>query len=203
MNEVCTFPDVHVRPRKKRRMYGPMKGQDPSSLHRSCLIGSLELGRRVEQLERNLDSVMNLLSNPSTTSTVGDVQPATPMSASARSTDQTLHSFSGSSTRSHRDVIDQGIISVEQAESLLYAYHDMTSVFPYVFVPQDVSFADFRHEAPMLLHAILVTTSWRNRSLQLVLDREYLSLLSTRLIVEGQKNLDLLQGLLVYVAWCV
>lgn len=53
----------------------------------------------------------------------------------------------------------------------------------------------------MLLLAILVTTSWKDRTLQEVLNQVFLKRLSSELIVRGKRDLDLLQGLLVYLNW--
>jgi hypothetical protein len=54
-----------------------------------------------------------------------------------------------------------------------------------------------------LLLAILTTASMRDPPLYHQIDHEFKRILSTKVIVEGHKSLDFVQGILVYVAWCV
>jgi hypothetical protein len=77
----------------------------------------------------------------------------------------------------------------------------MARHFPYVVIPESVSASDLAHNNPMLLHAVLVTSSWRDRNLQRTLEEAYTKDLCTKMIIEGEKSLDMLQSLLVYLTW--
>lgn len=102
----------------------------------------------------------------------------------------------------HRDSIEQGLISLEEAEELLNIYL-LTSrnYFPYVLLPEDTSVFQLRSDRPFLLQAILTVASWKNRVRQLILEEELLRDLGVRFFTKGEKTLEILQGLLVYLAW--
>ncbi|EMT65599.1 hypothetical protein FOC4_g10007702 [Fusarium odoratissimum] len=53
----------------------------------------------------------------------------------------------------------------------------------------------------MLLLAILATTSWKLRGQQDHLNQAFLKALGTKLILEGDRDMDLLRGLMVYLNW--
>lgn len=55
--------------------------------------------------------------------------------------------------------------------------------------------------SPFLLMAILNVCSSRVPSLQQRVDERFRRVLSERIVFQGEKNLDYLQGLLVYIAW--
>lgn len=100
------------------------------------------------------------------------------------------------------DVINDNLITIQEAQELLRVYTEQLAPnFPYVVIPASISFADLRFRSPMLLLPILVTASWRNGRQQDMLNEVYLKELSSRVIIEGRKDLELLQGLLVYLAW--
>lgn len=66
---------------------------------------------------------------------------------------------------SSADVVGDGLISFDEAETFLGEYRDqLADSFPYVIVPQGASLLDLRQQRPMLLLAILVTASWRDRT---------------------------------------
>lgn len=60
-----------------------------------------------------------------------------------------------------------------------------------------------RREKPFLLLSILSSAASSNEKLQSQLELELRESLSRRVIVHGEKSLDLLQGVLVYLTWCV
>ncbi|KAG4273129.1 hypothetical protein FPRO04_09966 [Fusarium proliferatum] len=53
----------------------------------------------------------------------------------------------------------------------------------------------------MLLLAILTTTSWKLRGQQDHLNQLFLKALGTKLVLEGDRDMDLLRGLMVYLNW--
>ena len=98
-------------------------------------------------------------------------------------------------------VLEMGLIGLEQAELLLENFRSMARHFPYILIPEAITVSELSRRQPMLLHAILVTSSWRERSLQRALEQAYTREICSRMIVEGEKSLDMLQSLLVYVTW--
>jgi hypothetical protein len=165
-----------------------------------------DLSERVEQLETSIDEVMSFIANqPHASITLASTATrptADPSKATPAATISTAP-FTNSPPKAHQDIIDRGLLSIERAQALLYSYVEMAGSFPYVLVSSDAALLDLRRQTPTVFLAIMVTASWQDRSLQMALDHEYLTVLSSRLIVEGRKDLDLLQGLLVYLAWYV
>lgn len=90
---------------------------------------------------------------------------------------------------------------MQEAEELLRVYQDVSRDYPFIYIDPTTSLETIRWEKPFLLLSVLVMTSQRARSLQVLLERELRDLLSMKVIVEGELSLDLLQGLLVYLAW--
>ncbi|KAI9836986.1 MAG: hypothetical protein M1819_000635 [Sarea resinae] len=172
----CTVPEIREQP------------------HRRKLLN------RVGQLEKNMDGIVAMLADQRSPAAMAEGDHLTPTPASTSSV-TTSPSATTLSNDLRRDVIDTGLVTIEQAETFVRDFRGMSIHFPYVLISPHTSLSDLRNESPVLLQAIFATTSWRNRSLQIALERNFLRDLSTRLLMEGQKSLDLLQGLLVYVAW--
>lgn len=53
----------------------------------------------------------------------------------------------------------------------------------------------------MLLLSILMAASWRDRTLQAKLEREYYTRLGHLMVAEGGQTLELLQSLLIHLGW--
>lgn len=100
------------------------------------------------------------------------------------------------------DVIHRGLISALQAEQLLLEFQNEYSQFPFV-VTEAVDLAFLRQDRPFLLLAILATASHQQAELHRVLEPEFRAILARRVLVDGVHSLDLLQGLIVYLSWCV
>ena len=54
---------------------------------------------------------------------------------------------------------------------------------------------------PFLYRAIVVVASCKNVARQIVLQKDFMRDLCEKVLIESQKSLDILQGLLVFVAW--
>lgn len=102
------------------------------------------------------------------------------------------------------DVIDQGLLSMEAAETLLEIFKNkMTPHFPFVVIPPDTSAECLRHEKKFLFLAILASASFMDMPLQRRLGMEVKKAVAARMISDGEVTFELLQGLLVYLAWLV
>jgi hypothetical protein len=89
------------------------------------------------------------------------------------------------------------------AGSLLSSFRLMSEFFPFVVFQTDTTAEKLHTERPITLLAILMTASWNNRSLQMTLEEQYRLELATKTIIDAQKSLDLLQSMLIYLAWYV
>jgi hypothetical protein len=99
------------------------------------------------------------------------------------------------------DVIDRGILDLKNAHDLVQEFKTMNHNFPYVAISASLSTGTLRHDSPMLLLAICATAAWKDRELQIKLERAYLKELAARMVVNGEQTLDMLQGLLVHLSW--
>jgi hypothetical protein len=89
----------------------------------------------------------------------------------------------------------------EDSDVLLSIFRDqMSSCFPFVVIPPNISAGDLRRDRPFLLDAILAVSS-RNSTRQILLGKEVVKKLAERVFVNGDRNLDLLLGTLTYAGW--
>jgi hypothetical protein len=73
--------------------------------------------------------------------------------------------------------------------------------FPFVVVPPTVSLEALRHDNPFLFLCIMAVTSFEEPILQRRLGKEIKKQICDRLLMGHEASMDLLQGLLVFVAW--
>jgi len=91
---------------------------------------------------------------------------------------------------------------VRGEDDLLAIFHDtLAPKIPFVVIPRTMSAYDIRTQKPMVYSTIMMATSYRDISTQSTLGKEILNLLAERLILKGEKSMDLLQGLLIYIFW--
>ena len=99
------------------------------------------------------------------------------------------------------DVIQKGMVSLQEAAELIDTFNTKFSRFPFLTIPSSSELKRFRCERPFLLLAVL-TVAARNRIvLHESLRDEFRKVLATRLIVDVSKDIDLLEGLLTQLAW--
>ncbi|KUJ19994.1 uncharacterized protein LY89DRAFT_716459 [Mollisia scopiformis] len=127
--------------------------------------------------------------------------PQPQISQSLSSTDQSIYSVINSRHDKIQDVISKGIVNFVQAEQALRLFQANCSSFPFIIVPEGMSVDALRRHRPFLLLSILTFASSGDEKVQAKLEREMRENLSRRLIVNGERSLDLLEGLLVYIAW--
>ena len=73
--------------------------------------------------------------------------------------------------------------------------------FPFVVVPPTVSVEALRYDNPFLFLCIMAVTSFEDPILQRRLGQEIKKQICDRLVMGHEVSMDLLQGLLVFVAW--
>ncbi|KAH8691450.1 hypothetical protein BGW36DRAFT_53065 [Talaromyces proteolyticus] len=89
------------------------------------------------------------------------------------------------------------ILDQTKADQLLNKFRAKNSYFPFVTIPENIDSADHR----FLYLAVLTAASSDDMGLLWSLDDRFRSILAERVIMLGEKSLDYLQGLLVYLAW--
>ncbi|KAF2503286.1 hypothetical protein BU16DRAFT_555293 [Lophium mytilinum] len=155
---------------------------------------------RMDQLEQSLTSIMGILA----TATPGVAAQDTPgISHPTPISSARLSVAASQSSETSDDTSRESIHSVSQElllESLAY-YRSIGGSFACVQIADPVDVRSFRQERPFLLLAIIVVTRWRHRTDQTRLEQEFLKDMGERFFVKGEKSMDLIQGLLVYLSW--
>jgi hypothetical protein len=100
-----------------------------------------------------------------------------------------------------QDVISRGIVTLEKAEKSLRYFRTTAANSPFVVIPPDMSLDYLRRQKPFLLLTILAMASIDNIRLQNFLDQEIRDTLGRRVFRSGERSLDLLQGILIYLTW--
>ncbi len=86
-------------------------------------------------------------------------------------------------------------------DHLLEQFRSIQSYFPFVVISADCSAAKMIAERPFLLLAAITSVTSKYPRLQATLAEELRRTLASRTIVSSDNDLDLLQGLLVHLAW--
>ncbi len=103
---------------------------------------------------------------------------------------------------SDEDIFSRGILGEEERERLLNKYRSRKmALFPFVVIPQEETAATLRHHSPFLLLTVLSACQEDNPCLDRQLDAEVRNVVARRIVAQGERNMDLLLGLLVHIAW--
>jgi hypothetical protein len=93
-------------------------------------------------------------------------------------------------------------VSLTEAEVLLDRFRRlMAPSTPYVVVSSDITAQKMYAEKPVLLHAIVVVTSFHDLPKQQLNVKRLLRNLSERIMINCEKSIDILQAILIFVAW--
>lgn len=104
----------------------------------------------------------------------------------------------------YEDFVDRGILTMEKAIELFARYNvHMTRHFPAVVFPATLSVMDLRRTKPLLFLAIMTAASGETPDLQRQLSRELMQILAEKIIVAGEKSLEIVQALHVSIIWYV
>lgn len=89
----------------------------------------------------------------------------------------------------------------EAAEALCFIFRSELSIFfPFVTPPNEPA-SVLRHNHPCLFKAMVVASSYQNRALQIRRGAALTEELAKRLLIDGEKTRDILQALLISIAW--
>lgn len=90
-----------------------------------------------------------------------------------------------------------------EAEEYLGIFRTQKSkYFPFIYIPSTISAQQLLQERPFLWLCIMATSS-KSTSQQLALGSKIRHILGRKMLLEYEKNLDLLLGLLAYIGWYV
>jgi hypothetical protein len=100
--------------------------------------------------------------------------------------------------------IDQSINNGREAEIVLQSFRiEMTPLFPFVVIPPSMTFVEMRQKKPFLVLAILMVGCRQDPARQTTIAHKLREMVSHSMHIQGEKSLDMLQALLVYLSWLV
>lgn len=97
-----------------------------------------------------------------------------------------------------RLVLDQWLLG-----HLLHRYRTMQHQFPFVVIPEAWNVQHMMVSRPTLLLAIVASSACHYPRLQQVLVEDLKDTLTRRVMMGGENDLELLQAILVHLAWLV
>ncbi|KAL3425401.1 tRNA processing endoribonuclease [Phlyctema vagabunda] len=87
-------------------------------------------------------------------------------------------------------------------DSLLRRYQEnLANQFPFVSIEESVGAEELCQSKPFLYKAILIAASFDDVPCQVSISKDIMKDMTNRLFEDGEKDLDLLQGLLIYIVW--
>ena len=102
------------------------------------------------------------------------------------------------------DPFEQGLLDFETGRQLLHIFRSrLIPYFPFVLFPIEISIEELNQEHPCACLAILVAASFSDTSTQVALGNLFKQIVAVRMVEGDFNQLDLLQGLLIHVAWYV
>jgi hypothetical protein len=92
-------------------------------------------------------------------------------------------------------------IGTENPDALLSVFRDeMHPNFPFIVIPDSVLASELRRYRPTLYTAVMAIAT-RNSQQQRKIGQQFMRQVAERLIIRGERNLDLLLGILTYAGW--
>jgi hypothetical protein len=107
------------------------------------------------------------------------------------------------STNEFVDIIDRGIIDVETASKAFNRYvHDIAPTLPVVVFPAGTTMASIRQTKPTLFLAIMsISIGAFQPTLVMQLSNEFHRVLADKVIVKGEKSVELIEAVVVSCMW--
>lgn len=101
------------------------------------------------------------------------------------------------------DVIDRGIITLDDAEQLVaFFIHEQSNTFPMVMFSPNTTAAHLRHTKPVLFLSVITAAAISlDSGLAAVLNREMIHLYADRFFIEGEKSLEMVQALVLMIIY--
>ncbi|KAL7941261.1 hypothetical protein V8C42DRAFT_335230 [Trichoderma barbatum] len=154
---------------------------------------------RRRAVEEKIDGLVTLISSMSEKTELREVGYPTNVYSNATLAPDTAPECTMLWPTSHQDVITKGLVPADKARQFLADFVVASAEFPLILLPSDTNLDHLRLERPCLLLAILTACS--RDHLQIRLEIEFRRMLAERVIINAEKNLDILQGLLVFLTW--
>jgi hypothetical protein len=92
-------------------------------------------------------------------------------------------------------------LSIDAADGYLLQFRNMTAYFPFVVIPNEATVLSMSQDRPFLCLAALAAATSSEKYVQKSLEQSFRVAILQKIMLDGERNLDLLNGLLVYLAW--
>ena len=102
------------------------------------------------------------------------------------------------STMPHSTGLELGHAEIEQ---YLYKYERLFHFFPFLPLPPGWSVNNMRTNHSLFLLGIISAMTIHDVEINVRVHTRFLRVLAERVVVRGEKNLDIIQGILVQLAW--
>ena len=100
------------------------------------------------------------------------------------------------------DPLTCGLLDLDRSERLLDLFRfRMASRFPFVVLPEAVTVHDLRQERPYLYLAVMAVSAFEDFILQRKLSSLFNQVLASKMVRGKTLSVDVLQGLLLHLAW--
>jgi hypothetical protein len=87
-------------------------------------------------------------------------------------------------------------------DTLLSIFHDRLAVqIPFMVIPREMTAEELRTKRPLVYMGIMMAASYKDTATQGDLGKRILQYIAEHVIMKGEKSMDLLQGLLIYIFW--
>lgn len=99
-------------------------------------------------------------------------------------------------------IVPDFALSSAEADAILNLYRTSYVLHcPFVPIPVTAAAAELEHTSPFLLRTILQAVAPQSAAVQKSVDRWFRQTVAQRVVVEQERSLELLQALLVFIAW--
>lgn len=93
-------------------------------------------------------------------------------------------------------------VTLDEAEMLLDRYRRLLSAgMPFVVLPKEATAQLLHEQRPVLLRAVSTVALFHDLPRQQILVKDLIRDVGERMLVRGEKSIDILQGILVLVGW--
>lgn len=108
----------------------------------------------------------------------------------------------GSVLEGQPSIVDRGLLSEAEAERLVMTYQlDFVPKFPFVLLARGETAESLRNTQPFLFLCVMAATMGSNHPLRKIVADEIMKHVTLRIVVQSERNTELLRGLLIHSAW--
>ncbi|KAL3449829.1 hypothetical protein BJX65DRAFT_32063 [Aspergillus insuetus] len=160
-------------------------------LNRECIVQAPGAHKRVDAVGRDSSDVARLEERLDSISAAFTAQ--TPLSIQTPLDER---------SRDSNSILANDLPTNLEAQTLLTTFQiELSPYFPFITIPMGTTASDLQASNPFLFDAILMVSDVSNADRQLRMARRIREVIGTSVVANGEMGLDLLQGLLVCLAW--